>query len=256
MTAELAYQAVGTGPPIIILHGLFGSSTNWRTVAKQLAGNYQVFLVDQRNHGSSPHTDSMTYTDMAEDMGAFMDRSNLARATLVGHSMGGKTAMAFALQHPERVESLVVVDVSPVTYGHDFINLIKVMRSIDLEGVARRADVDTQLANSIEDSGLRLFLLQNLVDDRPGFRWRINLDAIEANMPRITAAPETPANTRYPGRTLFVRGERSEYILPEHQEIILELFPNAEITTVQEAGHWIHAERPEQFMQVLGQFLS
>ena len=185
-----------------------------------------------------------------------MDRSNLARVTLVGHSMGGKTAMAFALQHPQRVERLVVVDVSPVTYAHDFINLIKVMRNVKLEGVARRADVDTQLATSIADSGLRLFLLQNLIHDDQGFRWRINLDAIEANMPRITAAPETPIDTRYAGKTLFVRGERSEYILPEHQGIILELFPNAEITTVAEAGHWIHAERPKQFMQILGHFLS
>lgn len=256
MSAELAYQAVGAGPPVIILHGLFGSGTNWRAVAKQLAGSHQVFLVDQRNHGNSPHVDSMAYTDMAADIGAFMDRSSLARATLVGHSMGGKTAMTFALQHPERVENLVVVDVSPVTYGSDFINLIKILRSVDLEGVTRRADVDTQLATSIADSGLRMFLLQNLVDDHPGFRWRINLDGIEANMPRITAVPETPANSQYTGRTLFVRGERSEYILPEHHEIILALFPNAEITTVEEAGHWVHAERPKQFMQVLEHFLS
>jgi len=256
MTVELAYRETGEGSPIIILHGLCGSGSNWRSIAKQLGESHRVVCVDLRNHGDSPHAESMSYRNMAGDVRALMDRLDLAQAALIGHSMGGKTAMQLALAEPRRVERLVVVDIAPVTTEEDYTPYISAMQSLDLSGIQRRTDADRELTIDIPEPAVRTFLLKNLVNENGGFRWRLNLDAIEASLSELADFPDQRAGASYNGPTLFVRGARSRYVRSEHHPVIDRLFPDARIASIDDAGHWVHVDQPSRFVEAVDAFLA
>lgn len=255
MSLELAHTEYGeAGPPVVILHGLLGSARNWASIAKRLAETHRVFALDLRNHGGSPWSEVMTFEAMADDVRAFIARRGLAPAAVVGHSMGGKVGMHLALTHPEQIERLVPVDIAPIRYEHSFEAYVDAMRGVDLDAAERRTDVERELATTIPDVGVRNFLLQNLARTEEGFAWRPNLDALAAQMDEILGFPQ--AESRYEGPTLFIVGERSHYVRAEHRGEILRLFPQARITTIAQAGHWVHAEQPQAFLAHLETFLA
>jgi esterase len=256
MTVALAHDAFGAaGPPVVILHGLLGSARNWTSIAKELADTHRVFVLDLRNHGGSPWAGTMSFDEMARDVAAFIGGQRLGRVALVGHSLGGKVAMHLALTRPELVERLVVVDVAPVAYAHSFGPLIEAMRAVDLSKVSRRADADQRLQAAVGDAGVRNFLLQNLVKTDAGFVWRVNLDALAANMPELLGFPTPGEDAAYRGPTLFIAGGRSDYLGAGHRPLIERLFPHAEHAEIAGAGHWVHAERPAEFLDHLRRFL-
>lgn len=256
MSVPLAYNQFGDeGEAVVIVHGLFGSARNWQAIAKRLAGDYRVFAVDLRNHGESPWTPTMTFSEMADDLRVFLDARGVERATVIGHSVGGKTAMMLALEHPHRIEALVVVDIAPVAYDHSHLALVEAMRTVDLSGIERRAQAEERLAEHIADAPTRLFLMQNVVTSNGGLAWRINLDAIGAAMPELTGFPDETGH-EYEGRALFLRGERSDYIDPSHQDAIFALFPQSEFAVIADAGHRVHAEQPDAFLESVVGFLE
>ena len=255
---ELNYtQHSSEGQPLLILHGMLGNSNNWSTQSRRLAAEFAVYTLDLRNHGASPHSPDMDYPTMAQDVLQFMDRLGLFRVHILGHSMGGKTAMQLALQAPERLLKLVVADMAPVAYGgergeHD--EIFAGLDAIDLEKLQSRTQADSILANWVDDEIVRQFLLGNLLRTAEGeFAWRINLAGIRDNYPLLRAAVSGPE--AYKGEVLFVRGERSDYVLPEYEPAIRELFPRAVIETVAHAGHWLHAEKPDTFYSIVSKFL-
>lgn len=256
MSVRLTYRSYGTdGPPLVILHGLFGSARNWHTIARRLAAEHRVFAVDLRNHGSAPWTATMTFADMVGDLERFLDDHRLDRALLLGHSLGGKTAMLFALAHPQRVEQLIVVDIAPVAYRRSYLTYVDALRGVDLLRMTRRGDVDAALADAIADPPLRGFLLQNLVVRGQALTWRVNLETIGAALPSLLDFPD-PGPGAFDGRTLFVRGERSDYIDRDHHAAIATLFPQAEFAIIADAGHRVHADQPDAFLDALARFLD
>lgn len=256
MPVLLAAAEYGTGDPVVILHGLFGSARNWSSIAQRLAAAHHVFALDARNHGASPWDDRMSYADMASDVLAFQQERKLGPMAVVGHSMGGKTAMLVALQRPDAVRRLVVVDVAPVSYPSALRAYIQAMRAADLDGVTRRADVDAQLAAFVAAPAERAFLLQNLVYDAGHVHWRLNLPVLERAIDEIAAFPAVPAGLNFGGPTLFVAGARSHYVRPEHEPVIRRLFPRASIVTIANAGHWLHVEQPAVFLDTITPFLD
>jgi pimeloyl-ACP methyl ester carboxylesterase len=245
----------GDGPPLVVLHGLFGSARNWATLGKRLAATHRVHALDLRNHGGSPWAETMTYPEMAADVIAHLDAAGWQRAALLGHSMGGKVAMAAALHHPGRIERLVVADIAPVPYPPQRLATVEAMQALDLARIARRGDADAALAEAVPDAGERQFLLQNLVLEGGGARWRLNLAAIAADMDAISGFP-VPPGAAYHGPALFVAGGRSDYVRPEHEATIRTLFPRAQLARIAEAGHWLHAERPAEFLATVAPFLG
>jgi len=238
-------------PPLLIAHGLFGSARNWGVLAKRLSDSRRVLTVDMRNHGDSFRDDSHSYPDLAADL-AEVIAAHGGVADVVGHSMGGKAAMALALGHPVAVRRLVVADIAPVSYGHTQQPLIDAMRAVDLSVVERRGDADAQLAPLVPEAGVRAFLLQSL--DVGARRWRLNLDALSANMAAILGWPDLDG--RYDGPALFLSGAASDYVLPEHRPAIKAMFPNAKFAKIPGAGHWLHAEKPKEFEAALRAFLN
>jgi pimeloyl-ACP methyl ester carboxylesterase len=256
MSLELEYAVVGEGPPVLILHGLFGSARNWSSFAKSLAETRRVYALDLRNHGNSPWSSAMSYREMAEDVRDFMARHGLAGAAILGHSMGGKTAMVLALHHGEVVGALCVVDIAPVPYSHTHLPFIAAMQAVDLSGATRRSQANEQLKSSIEDPMLRNFLLQNLVLTEGALAWRINLAALAANMDALIGFPTETEGQSYNGPTLFAAGGKSDYVRPDHHEAIIRLFPAVEIHVIPDAGHWVHAEQPAALCARVGTFLG
>jgi esterase len=256
MTVALAATEYGDGTPVAILHGLFGSGRNWAGVAQRLARNHRVIAFDLRNHGASPWAESMAYAEMAADVAAAMQARGHRRYALIGHSLGGKVAMTAALTGGEAIERLVVVDIAPIPYPQTQAPYLRAMREIDLKTIGRRGEADALLASTIPDRAERAFLLQNLVlgDGQP--HWRLNLAAIEAALPALSAFPDFPAGTAYSGPTLFVGGETSDYLCVEHETAIARRFPLARIALVAGAGHWVHAEQPEAFLGLVEPFLA
>ena len=254
-TLALHHQQLGEGPPLLVLHGLFGSGTNWRSIARHLGKAHTVYLLDLRNHGESPHADAMDYHVLAADVAAFMDANGIAGADVIGHSMGGKTAMRLALDDPSRVQRLMVVDIAPAPSGSDHDQLIDTLLALPLEGLSRRTEADEALAASVPEAGLRAFLLQNLRSDGGGLAWRINLPGIRAAMPDLLAFPVHAAE-RYDGPTRFLRGGASDYVRDEHLPIIKAHFAAATVETMDGAGHWLHAEQPARFIEVANDFLG
>ncbi|MDX1575370.1 MAG: alpha/beta fold hydrolase [Kiloniellales bacterium] len=255
-TVELAYSETGAGPPLVILHGLFGSRRNWAGIARQLGDAYRVFALDLRNHGESPWAESMSYRAMAADVAAFLERQGLEGATVLGHSMGGKAAMLLALERGELVGRLIVVDIAPVAYGHSHLPTIEAMRAIDLSAVSRRGEVDQALQGAVPDPGLRGFLLHNLASEDGRLRWRINLAALGNNMDGLIGYPDDLADLSYDGASLFLAGAVSDYLRAEHHPPIRALFPAAEFDAIAGAGHWVHAEQPEAFLARVQAFLD
>lgn len=243
------YGAAGR-PRILIAHGLFGSARNWGVIAKRLSDAFHVTVVDMRNHGESPRAPTQSYIDMADDLVDVLD--HIGPASIVGHSMGGKSAMVLALAQPTLVERLVVADIAPVGYSHTQAHLIDFMRKIDLSRVATRGDADRQLAEHIDEDGIRAFLLQSL--DVKAKTWRLNHDVLEAEMPKIIGFPEVAG--QYSGPALFLSGGVSDYVLPEHRGTIRGLFTAARFAKIPGAGHWLHAEKPREFEAALRVFLS
>jgi pimeloyl-ACP methyl ester carboxylesterase len=256
MTLALAHREYGSGPPLVILHGLFGSSRNWHSFARKLGDQYRVFSLDLRNHGDSPWADSVGYEDLAADVERFILSQDLGAPVVIGHSMGGKTAMTLALDHGDLVGGLIVMDISPVPYDHDHDEFIGAMRDMDLSALRNRSDADAVLSKAVPEPGVRQFLLHNLVSAEGGYRWRINLGALAGSMESIMGFPETLTNRAYKGPTLFLYGGRSDYVRLEHQPLIKTLFPQATLETIADAGHWLHAERPDAVRGSVERFLA
>ena len=251
MALQLAFEDTGTGPPVVVLHGLFGSGANWRSVARALAPHHRVLCVDLRNHGHSPWTDSMDYLEMADDVRALITRQGLSRPTVVGHSMGGKTAMALALTSPASVGNLVVVDIAPVAYADRFTPYVEAMRSIDAAATASRTEAQRRLAERLPDPATAPFLLQNLVSRNDHFDWRLNLAAIGMSVPVLSGFPTTLLGRRFTGPTSLIHGGASDYVAAVDLASFKDLFPEFETHTIEDAGHWVHAEKPETFLIAL-----
>lgn len=255
MPMPLAHRTYGQGAPMVILHGLFGAAQNWHSTAERLAEAYRVFACDLRNHGASPWAPSMSFPEMADDLEALIEQQSLAPAVVLGHSVGGKTAMLTALKHPDLVDALIVVDIAPVAYEEPFLDYVTAMQAIDLAQARRKSDVDRLLAPTVPDPSTRLFLLQNLEERNGAFAWRINLDAIAANMQTLLGFADVSA-LEYTGRALFVSGAQSDYIGRTYHNQIYELFPQAEFAVIEGAGHYPHTEQPEVFLERITGFLD
>ena len=252
---ELHFECYGHGHPLIILHGLFGSLENWRTLSKAFAQSFTVFALDQRNHGRSPHSEVFTYQAMTDDVREFMIQQSLTSAYVLGHSMGGKVAMQFALIYPDLIDKLIVVDIAPKVYlpGHD--DVFAALYSFDPSTLHSRQEADVALARHLPDLALRQFLLKNLErKDSDTFAWRINLDSIHRNYHEMLKA--FTANGQFSRPTLFIRGASSDYIRDVDFITIREIFPAAELITIPHTGHWVHAEAPREFAQAVFHFLT
>lgn len=251
---HLHSEVYGQGHPLIILHGLFGSQENWRTLSKVFGQHFQVFALDQRNHGRSPHSEGFTYEAMTEDLCEFMQEQALTSAYVLGHSMGGKVAMRFAVAYPDLVDKLVVVDIAPRAYppGHD--EVFSGLYALDLPTLRSRQDADAALAQYLPDLALRQFLLKNLERTEIGtFRWRINLDAIHDSYHEMLKGCDVTGTYTKP--TLFIRGENSDYIKNSDLTSIRAVFPHAQLVTIPGTGHWVHAEAPQEFARIVMEFL-
>ncbi len=256
MITSLAAAEYGAGPPLAILHGLFGSGRNWAGIAQRLAAHHRAITLDLRNHGASPWEDAMDYAAMAEDVRATLDALGHRAFALIGHSMGGKVAMMAALARGAEVTRLVVVDIAPVSYAPRHLAYVRAMRDLDLAGISRRSMADARLAAAVPDAAERAFLLQNLVLENGQAAWRLNLAAIERAMPLLVGFPDLPAGVAYHGPALFVAGGRSDYLRPEYEPAIRRLFPAARIARIADAGHWLHAEQPQAFLDLVEPFLA
>lgn len=246
---------MGQGAPLIILHGLFGTSDNWQTLGRRWAEHYTVFMLDQRNHGRSSHLPVHDYPSLAADVHTFMEQQGIYQTHLLGHSMGGKTAMEFALEFPDQVDKLIVVDIAPKTYegGHD--RIFEALAAIHLDQLQTRQEAEQILRRYIPEDGIIQFLLKNLSRTREGhFEWKMNLPVLREWYPAILAAPT--ATGYFTGDTLFVRGAHSDYILDSDLPEIRRYFPNFRLETVPEAGHWVHAEAPDLLSELVLRFLG
>lgn len=258
-SVALNFKKYGSGgEPLIIIHGLFGSHSNWAWHCRRFAEHYTVYALDMRNHGASPHVPSMDYAAMAEDVVRFMAEQELDHAHVLGHSMGGKVAMQLALSKPSLVDRLIVADVAPVQYGgergeHD--EIFEGLCALQPESLETRNQADQQLAEWVEDEIVRQFLLSNLVRrEAGGFQWRINLPVLKESYPALRDKPS--AEGPFEGPVLFIRGDLSDYIKPEHKDAILKPFPKATVKTIMQTGHWLHAEKPETFHRLAADFLG
>ena len=240
-------------PPLLIAHGLFGSGRNWGVIARRLADSRDVIVVDMRNHGDSPRFASQGYPEMADDL-AQVIAAHGGSADVLGHSMGGKTAMVLALTQGTFLRRLVVADIAPVAYTHDQNQNVAAMAGLDLAGLVSRAEADARLAKSIADPALRAFFLQSLDVRATPPVWRLNLSVLAQEAQKIVGWPGTVG--QFDGRALFLSGAKSSYVLPEHRALILRQFPNAYFASIPGAGHWLHAEQPREFEETVRIFLN
>ena len=255
MEMELNYKQLSTaGEPLLILHGLFGSLDNWMTLGRRWSGHFQVFLIDQRNHGRSPHTDTHSYPAMAEDLAAFVQEHQLENVNLLGHSMGGKTIMEYATRHPDTIGKIVVVDIAPKAYPVHHAEIAEAMQQLDVGSLKSRTEADRQLAERLEDPGVRMFLLKNLYrkSDKT-FGWRMNLSVLAESLEVIGQPVRSEQSIDVPA--CFVRGTDSHYVQPDDLPAIRELFPQAELHSLN-AGHWVHAQQPDALFELVNRFLQ
>lgn len=254
---KLNFKEYGEGQPLVILHGLFGSLDNWFSLAKTFSDKHHVYLVDQRNHGQSPHTDTHTYEEMAEDLFGFFQEHGLKDAVLIGHSMGGKTAMRFAANHSALLDKLVVVDMGVKSYPvhHDLI--IRAMQALDLKGVTSRSEAEEELRHLLdEDESTIQFLLKNVYRQRQEdgstcYAWRFNLDVLAEDIEEMGLQVQDGSEVE----TLFLYGTLSKYVVEEDKHGILELFPNTTFKSL-ETGHWVHAQDPQGFIKTVKDFIE
>lgn len=253
---KLHYQRLGQGTPLVILHGLFGSLENWGLQAKALSEHFDILAVDLRNHGRSPHAEQIDYSLMSADLLELLDSLSLDKVLLMGHSMGGKVAMQFALDHPERVEKLVVVDIAPVAYAPRHDEVIAGLKAIPLESLKSRREADEILGQYINEEATRAFLLKNLYrNEEKQFAWRMNLNALAERYADIGAAPAR-SGAPYAGPVLFIKGGNSDYLQAEHQQPIQDNFPKAGFKIIAGAGHLPHVEKPAIFTRLVQQFFT
>jgi esterase len=253
---RLNYNIQGDGEPLLILHGLFGSARNWSGIARRLGEVYRVIAVDMRNHGGSGHADAMSYADMVDDLYGLLQELELDTAYFLGHSMGGKAAMGFALTHPGKTAGLIVVDIAPVSYRTDHLPFLDAMQSLPLAELAGREDAAARLqAAGVTDDVIRQFLLQNLVRRDGGYAWRLNLQALRQHMDDLASFPQDWPHASYTGPAGFLAGDASNYVRPEYYPEIRRLFPAATIKTLENAGHWVHADQPEAFITAVREFM-
>ena len=248
MPLLLAFESIGEGPPVVILHGLFGSGRNWRGVARELAATHRVLTVDLRNHGGSPWADSMSYLEMADDVKRLIEREGLQRPALMGHSMGGKTAMAVALMHPELVSRLIVVDIAPVVYVDRLSSFAQAMRDIDTLSAASRSEIQQRLAQAVPDATVVPFLMQNLVMRDAHFDWRINLACITASIESLSDFPSALRSLRFNGPVQVIAGGRSDYVQRRDGADFGPMFTRVQLDVIESADHWVHADEPQRFL--------
>jgi len=265
---ELFFSKSGSGPPLIIVHGLYGSSDNWGVVAKSLSDRYTVYMVDQRNHGQSPHSEIHDYPSMRDDLIEFMDRHELSKAIFVGHSMGGKTVMFLSESNPELIETLIIVDISPTPYKEDdragqvqtHKTIMEGLMGVDFSRVDKREDVDSQLARHIASGRIRSFLLKNVRRTSENhFEWKLNVPVLYRSLDRVLDGLDA---SKYSGGeeiagfpVLFIRGEKSDYITDDDILVIQQIFPMSRISTIPDAGHWLHVEQPSLLVKTIRYFL-
>jgi pimeloyl-ACP methyl ester carboxylesterase len=250
----LHYKSFGEGKPLLILHGFLGSLDNWQGIAKELAANYQVFILDIRNHGKSFHDPKHDYACMVEDVRYFIDHLGLSEISLIGHSMGGKIAMSFALKYPLLVSNLIVVDIAPKVYLPGHVDILHALSKVNPKELNSRQEAVDIISTYIHNPSVIQFLLKNL--DRLGdgtFGWKMNLPVLIDQYKEILAFP---SNGLFEGPTLFLKGAKSDYILPSDEDNIFTLFPNAKIVSIKDAGHWVHAENPVDFIAETSIFLK
>lgn len=251
---NLFFREAGNGTPLIILHGLFGSSDNWYSLSKVFSEKFRVFTVDQRNHGQSPHTADHNYNVLTSDLEEFVQQHKLEKPIILGHSMGGKIAMNFAIKNPTLLSKLIVVDIIPKTYPVHHDSIIEGLTSIQLASLTSRTDADKQLQEFVPDSGTRQFLLKSLTrKEEGGFEWRINLPALSANIEAMGSG--LVFDGRFNGPTLFIKGASSSYYKPGDEGTVARYFPNTKWVTL-ETGHWVQAEKPKEFAETVLTFLA
>ena len=249
----LNYMTFGDekSPPVMIVHGLYGSGRNWGVIAKRLSDQFFVITVDLRNHGDSPWLDTHNYHVMADDLVEVINSLNI-KPNVIGHSMGGKAAMVLALKRPNLVRNLIIADIAPVKYEHDQSQFIEAMQKVDLSKVEKRSDATLALSKFVEDKSLQNFFTQSL--DIKAKRWKLNLKVLRSEMSEILSFPKI--ESEFAGHSLFLKGEKSDYIKPEHRKLIKSLFTKARFATFKEAGHWLHAEKPREFESAARLFFS
>ena len=250
----LNHKILGQGEPLVILHGLFGSLDNWITLAKKWSEQFKVVLVDQRNHGNSFHDEEFSYWSMSEDLKELIDHLELETMSLIGHSMGGKTAMTFCQRYPENLRKLVIADIGPKAYPVHHSAIIDAFYKVPVNELKSRNQADNILEPLIPEFGIRQFLLKNLARTSEGFRWKMNLDVIARNIEEV-GKPTIPSVT-YSGDALFVYGGKSNYILDTDLMDIKTSFSNSRFEKIQDAGHWLHAEKPQEFYEKVNHFLT
>jgi esterase len=267
---QLAYKKIGSGYPLIILHGLYGSSDNWFTIGNILAKHFEVYLVDQRNHGKSAHSPEHSYEVMKDDLLEFYHQHNISKAIIIGHSMGGKTAILFSLHHPEMVEKLIIVDIAPKSYLSltelksqivQHLNIMQAFTSVNISEMKSREAIDKAFAEFVAHENVRRFLLKNVKRNEQGnFEWLLNVEALRNALPQIMDGINlknfVPDKEKMNFPVLFIKGEKSDYITEDDIYAIKQLYPKAEFVTIFEAGHWVHAEQPELFIKTILYFLN
>ena len=245
------------GPVVILLHGLFGMGSNLSMIARALVDQYCVHSLDLRNHGRSPAADQMSFSDMAGDVIDYMDAQGIDHCHLLGHSLGGKVAMQVALLAPERVARLIVADIAPVSYQGNHDDVFAGLNAVDLPSLKRRSDAEQVLTEHITDPGVRQFIIKSLYrDNNQQFQWRLNVQGIQNCYEQLRQALVAPAGQPFSGPVLFIKGELSRYIMPEHRDAIVALFPSADLKMIQKTGHWLHAEKTVAFNRLVVNFLA
>ena len=251
---QLFYRPSGQGDPLIILHGLFGSSDNWYSLAKVFAERFQVFLVDQRNHGQSPHSSEFDYKLLTEDILEFIREHGIKKPVIMGHSMGGKAAMNFAVRYPEQLSNLIVVDIVPKAYPVHHDAILDGLKAIPLDSLASRNDADKILSDYVPEPDVRQFLLKNLTrKSGGGFEWKINLEAIDRNIEAMGEGMKYSG--KYDGPSLFIKGKKSKYYTEGDEMLITDIFPKAKFATL-DTGHWVQAEKPDEFASLVINYLT
>ena len=267
---KLFFREEGEGFPIVIIHGLYGSSDNWLTIAKKLSTSFHVYLIDQRNHGRSPNSEEHSYEAMKNDLAEFFDQHKIEKAIVLGHSMGGKTAMCFAADYPERIEKLIVVDIAPKDYFllndesqyYLHTNILRAMLEIDFSRTESRKQVEDFLNERIDGTQIVHFLLKNVHRNKENhqFEWRVNVPVLYDNLDEIIKGIDAhyfdDRRPIYNYPVLFVKGSQSNYILPEDYLSIGRIYPEAQIVEIPNAGHWLHAEQPQLFMDIVWKFIK
>ena len=246
---------VGEGEPLFILHGFLGMGDNWKSLANKFAGEYQVHIIDQRNHGRSFHTDDFSYELMANDLNNYITHHHFDKVNLIGHSMGGKTVMLFAVEHPEKVKKLIIADIAPKFYPEHHQFILEAINAIDFSKMKTRNDIDEILKQYITEINIRQFLLKNVYRiSKDEFAYRFNLKSLTENIEEVGVG--LPAMAQFDGPTLFLKGELSGYIGVGDEVLIRNHFPNSKLQVISNAGHWLHAENPTDFFTKVDEFLK